>query len=286
MDETERREALADFLRTRRMRLSPTDVGLPPGFRRRTPGLRREEVAQLANIGTSWYTSLEQGRDVNPSEQVLECLAQALRLTSDERRHLFLLALQHLPSQDLPAEEQVSTGLERMVKALDPHPAYIVGRRWDLLAWNRAAEHVFNIRNIPPPHNRNMLWRIFANSTDKGSNSAWAYAARGLVAQFRADSTRYQGDPSFVALIEDLQRASAEFCQWWSQHDVLSIPNCHKELRHPTLGYLEFEYVTLQVPANPDLKMIVYTATPATIAKLEPLLSSNEEEDLVMQVKS
>lgn len=286
MDETERREALADFLRTRRMRLSPEDVGLPPGFRRRTPGLRREEVAQLANIGTSWYTSLEQGRDVNPSEQVLECLAQALRLTPDERRHLFLLALQHLPSQDLPSEEQVSPGLEGMVKALDPHPAYIVGRRWDLLTWNKAADHLFNIRTIPPPHTRNMLWRIFSNSEGKDSNTSWAYVARGLVAQFRADSVRYQSDPSFATLIEDLQRTSAAFCQWWSQHDVLSIPNCHKELQHPTLGYLEFEYVTLQVPANPDLKMIVYTATSATVAKLESLLSSHEVDNLVMQAQS
>jgi transcriptional regulator with XRE-family HTH domain len=286
MDETERREALADFLRTRRMRLSPEDVGLPPGFRRRTPGLRREEVAQLANIGISWYTSLEQGRDVKPSEQVLECLAQALRLTPDERRHLFLLALQYLPAQELPTDEQVSPGLERMVKALDPNPAYIMGRRWDLLTWNRAADHIFNFHTITPPYTRNMLWRIFTNAAARKTSDDWTYRARGLVAQFRADSARYPGDPAFTALIDDLQSTSPEFRQWWSQHDVLSIPNCHKEMQHPTLGYLEFEYVILQVPDNPDLKMVVYTANPATAAKLASVLSSEESSDVAVGMSS
>jgi transcriptional regulator with XRE-family HTH domain len=286
MDETERREALADFLRTRRMRLSPEDVGLPPGFRRRTPGLRREEVAQLANIGISWYTSLEQARDVKPSEQVLECLAQALRLTSDERRHLFLLALQYLPTQEIPMDEQVSPGLERMIRALDPNPAYIIGRCWDLLTWNRAADHIFNFHNETSPHARNMIWRIFTNPATRKISTDWTYRARGLVAQFRADSARYPGDPAFAALIEDLQHASPEFRQWWSQHDVLSIPNCHKEMRHPILGYLEFEYVTLQVPDHPDLKMIVYTANPATAAKLASVLSSEEGTDIAVGMSS
>src|SRR5579859_1594818 len=137
MQESERRQALADFLRKRRASLSPIDVGLPEGMRRRTPGLRREEVAQLANIGTSWYVWLEQGRDVHPSPQVLECLAQALRLTLNERRHLFLLAGQALPPQAFPAEEQVSLALQHVLDNLNPMPAYVMGRRWDYLAWNR-----------------------------------------------------------------------------------------------------------------------------------------------------
>lgn len=276
MDETERREALADFLRTRRMRLSPEDVGLPPGFRRRTPGLRREEVAQLANIGTSWYTSLEQGRDVNPSEQVLESLVQALRLTDAERRHLFLLALRYVPEQNLPMEEQVSPALEQMVMALDPHPAYITGRRWDVLTWNKTADHIFNFSQATTPYGRNMLWRAFTNAASVHDYEEWAAVARGMVARFRADSARYPGDKAFARLIEDLQKTSAEFREWWSQHDVIGVPNCHKEFQHPTLGYLEFEYVELQVPDNLDLRILVYNATPATVAKLKPLLAADE----------
>src|SRR5438874_7593496 len=139
MDERERRQALADFLRTRRARLSPADVGLPSGMRRRTPGLRREEVAQLANIGTSWYVWLEQGRDVHPSTQVLESLAHALRLTVNERRHLFLLAGQPLPAPALPPEECVGPALQQLLDDLNPTPACVIGRRWDYLAWNKAA---------------------------------------------------------------------------------------------------------------------------------------------------
>src|SRR5215471_5199228 len=136
MQEQERRQALADFLRQRRAHLSPTDVDLPPGFRRRTPGLRREEVAQLANMGTSWYVWLEQGRDVHPSAQVLESLAQALLLTPNERRHLFLLAGQTLPPRASPLEERVSPALQQLLDDLNPTPAYVMGQRWDCLAWN------------------------------------------------------------------------------------------------------------------------------------------------------
>src|SRR6266700_4719156 len=134
MDERERRQTLADFLRKRRARLSPADVGLPPGIRRRTPGLRREEVALLANIGISWYVALEQGRDIHPSEQVLESIAQALRLTATEQQHFFVLAGQSPPTPwSLSEEEQVSPALQQAVKALDPHPAFVLGRRWDIL---------------------------------------------------------------------------------------------------------------------------------------------------------
>src|SRR5689334_14039681 len=148
MDEKERREALGAFLRTRRARLQPTDVGLPVRTRRRTPGLRREDVAELANIGVSWYTLLEQGQDVHPSRQVLESLVQALRLTPAEEKHLFLLAYKELPVHKEVEEEPVSPALQRVVDALDPHPAFIIGLRWDVLAWNRAAELLFNFNEL------------------------------------------------------------------------------------------------------------------------------------------
>src|SRR5436305_3163626 len=154
MHERERRQALADFLRQRRDQLSPAQVELPPGIRRRTPELRREEVAQLANMGTSWYVWLEQGRDVHPSAQVLESLAQALRLTPNERRHLFLLAGQSLPPQTPPVEEHISPVLRQMLSDLDPAPAYVMGRRFDYLAWNNAAEKIFAISTASFPYER------------------------------------------------------------------------------------------------------------------------------------
>src|SRR5690242_15652701 len=161
MDEIERRQALAAFLRTRRARLSPISVGLPARGRRRTPGLRREEVAELANVGVAWYTLLEQGRDVHPSMSVLQSVALALKLTPVEEQHLFLLAGHTLPMKALPETEVVTPALRRMVDALTPHPAFVIGRRWDVLYWNRGADLLFRFDEPAPPHSRNIVWRFF-----------------------------------------------------------------------------------------------------------------------------
>ena len=253
-------------------RLAPEDVGLAAGARRRTPGLRREEVALLAGMGASWYTSLEQGRDVHPSEQVLESLARTLRLTADERRYLFTLALRHEPTEAAPYDEELSPALLRLVESLDPHPAYIMGRRWDLLAWNRAAALVFSVDAPMPPHSRNMMWRIFTNPRLRAQNPDWERVARYTVAQFRADYARYPGDPRFAALIADLHRACPEFSRWWSQHDVSGRPDCHKHMRHATLGALDFEQVTMEPDTSPDLKIVILSAEPATAATLQAYL--------------
>jgi transcriptional regulator with XRE-family HTH domain len=272
MRESERRQALADFLRKRRAALAPADVGLPPGIRRRTPGLRREEVAQLANIGSSWYIWLEQGRDVHPSAQVLESLAQALRLTWNERRHLFLLAGQPLPPQSSPAEERVSTALQHMLDDLDPTPAYVVGRRWDYLAWNKAADALFTIsEGGTPPHARNFIWRLFTSPPTRKS-PRWEELARAALAEFHTASARYPGDSSFEELIEDLKRVSPEFCLWWPHHDALSSLDLHKVMEHPTLGLLEFEQINLQVLSNPDIRVVIYSPLAETKAKLEQLI--------------
>jgi len=208
MDERERRQALAAFLRTRRARLQPTDVGLPSRNRRRTPGLRREEVAELANIGVSWYTLLEQGHDVHPSRQVLENLARALRLTTAEEQHLFRLSGQELSSKMLVEEEQVTPALQRVVDALNPHPAFVIGRRWDVLTWNRAADLLFHFHEPYPPHSHNVVWRFFRREEARKFDLDWETQAQNLVAQFRADYARYPGDASFQVIIEDLQRVS------------------------------------------------------------------------------
>jgi transcriptional regulator with XRE-family HTH domain len=272
MDESERRQALAAFLRTRRARLQPADVGLPVRRHRRTPGLRREDVAELANIGVSWYTLLEQGQDVHPSRQVLESLAQALRLSRAEEQHLFRLANQESSASASMEEEQVSPALQRIVDALCPHPAFVIGRRWDVLTWNRAADLVFHFHEPCPPHSRNVVWRFF----ERGARTLdlhWELQAQNLVAQFRADYARYPGDPSFQEVIADLQRVSPQFRLWWDQQDVRGLPDGPRAMRHPTLGMLEFEHVTFQTAITADLRVKVYSASPETAFRLEQALS-------------
>lgn len=279
MRESERRQALADFLRKRRASLAPADVGLPPGIRRRTPGLRREEVAQLANIGSSWYIWLEQGRDVHPSAQVLESLAQALRLTMNERRHLFLLAGQALPPLSSPAEERVSQALQQVLDDLDPTPAYVMGRRLDYLAWNKAADALFSISGAASPYERNLIWRLFTSPTMRKWRH-WEQIARGTLAEFRAASARYPGDSWFEELIEELKQISPEFCRWWPHHDAPDSLDGHKTIEHPTLGRLEFEHFNLQVLSNPDIRVTIYTPLAETKAKLERLLLESCEKHI------
>ncbi len=274
MHEHEHRQALADFLRTRRARLMPADVGLPPGIRRRTPGLRREEVAQLASMGTSWYVWLEQGRDVHPSAQILDSVAQALRLTPNERRHLFLLAGQPLPTQALPEEEHVHPALRQTLADLDPTPAYVMGRRWDYLAWNKAAEAIFNVSETSSLYERNRIWRLFTNPTMR-ERPNWEMVARGTLAEFRATSARYPGDCGFEELIEDLKQVSPEFCRWWPHHDARSSLEGPKTIEHAMLGRLEFEHITLQVFNNPDLRIVIYSPLAETRAKLARFLETN-----------
>jgi transcriptional regulator with XRE-family HTH domain len=274
MDERERRQALAEFLRTCRARLTPADVGLPPGIRRRTPGLRREEVAELAHIGISWYIWLEQGRDVNPSPEVLESLAQALRLTLNERRHLFLLAGQALPPPLLSSEESAGPALQPMLDDLNPSPAYAVGRRWDCLAWNKAADGVFSFSEASSRYARNLVWRIFTSPSMRERHD-WELLARSTLAEFRASNARYPGDRSFQELIEDLKQVSAEFCRWWPHHDfVRSALDGHKVIEHLALGRLEFQHITLQVLVNPDIRIMIYTPLAETRTKLERFLGT------------
>ena len=277
MDDSERRQALADFLRKRRARLSPSEVGLLPGLRRRTPGLRREEVAQLANIGSSWYVRLEQGRDVHPSASVLEGLTQALRLTHNERRYLFLLAGQPLPTHTVPSEERASPVLQQVISDLDPNPAYVMGRRWDYLTWNNAAECVFGLAQPAPPYSNNLIWRFFTSPASKACYPNWEQMARGVLAELHAASARYPGDAWFEELVEDLKKASPEFCQWWSRQDIPGSIDGHKVIAHLTLGHLEFEHTTLQIPRDPDARIMIYTPAAATRAKLmrslEPMTS-------------
>ena len=276
MSEKQRRQDLADFLRTRRMRLSPEEVGLISGGRRRTPGLRREEVLQLAHVGDSRYTLLEQGRAIHPSSEVLHSIADALQLTHDERQHLFLLADQQYFSDTQFVDEEVSPALRRVLDALDPIPAYIMGRRWDYLAWNTAAEHIFLPSKLLPPYEYNTVWRVFTSPEVRVRHPEWEQVAQRVLAEFRADSVRYADDEWFKRLIADLQRVSPEFRAWWSRHDVRGRADARKDIEHPLVGLLMFEHTTLQVPTAPELKVMIYTPLPGTdtLEKLQQLVNT------------
>jgi transcriptional regulator with XRE-family HTH domain len=256
----ERRAELSDFLRTRRAKIVPSDVGLADGARRRTPGLRREEVALLANIGATWYTRLEQGLPINVSADVLDGISRALRLTSDERRHLHLLAGLS-PTVVPPNEERVSDLVLRVLAGLDPLPAYIRGRRWDVLAWNRSADALTGFSGVAGK-SRNIVWRLFCDATMPCRLGDPACTKRRCVAQFRAVAAKYPHDPAFIELIDDLRTNSPEFKQLWAEHDVLGSADGLKHYIHPELGEMILDHTTFELPGDGDMRMIVLTATP------------------------
>ncbi|GGD91546.1 helix-turn-helix transcriptional regulator [Paenibacillus nasutitermitis] len=276
MEEISSRRSVGEFLRSRRERLTPEDVGLVSYGRRRTPGLRREEVAQLAHIGTSWYTSLEQGRSVNPSEDVLNHIAMALRLTEDECRHLHLLAR---PVQQEKAEDpQLNAGLEQMIRALEPNPAFVLGRCWDLLIWNKAAEFVFQLPSFSHQmqHKPNWMRRFLTDTKLRLDIKDWETKTQIMIARFRADYAHFPNDPRFKELIEEFMQTSPLFRESWPLHDVQVVTDGRKRRYDPRIGEMEFEHVTLQPPTNPDLKIMIYTASTDTAARLKRLMSNQE----------
>lgn len=254
-----RRREFGAFLRSRRERLTPADVGLPAGLRRRTPGLRREEVAALAGVGTTWYTWLEQGRDVSPSVEVLSAIADALRLDPAERRHLYILNDRPPPETAPSGPERVEESLRRMLDSLTSQPAYVLGRRWDILAWNHAAEVLFGDYCKLQGDERNIMHLVFANKAHRRLLVDWNKLAPASLAMFRADSARHTGDPDFERLISTLAKASPEFRDWWPRHDVLRPFTGNKRIKHPVGGRMAFEYTSLSVADRPGMKLIVYT---------------------------
>ncbi len=272
--EARRREFLGAFLRTRRDGLTPAAADLPSGFRRRTPGLRRDEVALLAGVGVTWYTWLEQGRDVRASPEVLTSLAKALRLDPAERRHLFALADRPAPERRDSGPEIVDEPIRRLLMSLAGQPAYVLGRRWDILAWNKAAVAVFGDYAKLQGDERNIMHMVFADKAHRRLLSDWDKLAPAVLATFRADCARYAGDQDFERLIEKLMRLSAEFRDWWPKHQVLApLAGC-KRIRHAKAGAMAFEYTSFNLSDRPDMKLIVYTplAESGTREKLEKLL--------------
>ena len=270
-----RRAELADFLRNRRASLQPHDVGLPGGGRRRTPGLRREEVAQLAGVGATWYTWLEQGRDVRASLDVLEGLARALRLNQAERTHLVLLGRGEEPPPCASPAERITPTLRRLIENLGANPAFILGRRWDYLAWNDAAVALFGDLGGVPRASRNHAWLTFTDPARRRMFTDWERSSRVLVAKFRADSARHMGDAGFEQLINALRQVSPEFCREWKRHEVSRSGEGRKELRHPSVGVLAFSHAVFHPAEFPEQRLILYSPLPEeeTAAKMERLLA-------------
>jgi transcriptional regulator with XRE-family HTH domain len=251
-----RRVEFGDFLRSRREKLTPKSVGLPLGRRRRTAGLRREEVAQLAGIGVDWYIRLEQGRTVSPSVTTIDALARALRLSKTEHAHLKALARDG--DKRAFSREIVPPPVRRMLESLN-QPAYITGRRWDVLAWNAAADEVFAFGRLREEDRNTLLLMMTNKQTRKSYGASWADVAKGMVAMFRATHDVWAGDPAFAELLARLRQGSPEFVKWWEAHEIRSTASGRKTMSHPTKGVLHFEHTSFQANDDPALKLVIYT---------------------------
>ena len=248
---------LGDFLRSRRERLTPAELGLADSRRRRTPGLRREEVAELAGIGVDWYVRLEQGRAVRPSVATIDALAQALRLDPAERTHLRMLA--RAPGHREFARETVPAPIRRLVAGLD-QPAYVTGRRWDVLAWNQSSAQVIaDFAQFPVPDRNILIWMFTGPGARERFGPGWAAEARRMVAQFRATHDLWARDPAFENLMTRLRDGSPEFVAWWEAHDVRRSLAGLKTFYYPDRGPRRFEYATFQANDDPALKLAIYT---------------------------
>jgi transcriptional regulator with XRE-family HTH domain len=275
-DDETRRAELADFLRNRRSALTPGDVGLPDGGRRRTPGLRREEVAQLAGVSATWYTWLEQGRDVRASQSVLDAVAEALRMNAAEHAHLMLLGRGDEVVTPRARSEELDPTIRRLVENMGDTPACILGQRWDYLAWNRAFTIICGDPLKYPEDRRNNLWSIFTDQARRRRFVDWDASARNALARFRADNARHLGDPDFQELIDACHDASPEFRAWWPLHEVGRSGIGTKAFKHETVGKMYFEHAVFKLEATPDQRLVLFVPSPRcdTPAKLARLLAS------------
>jgi transcriptional regulator with XRE-family HTH domain len=270
MPDMVQREELASFLRSRREATDPISVGLRPGPRRRTPGLRREELAQLSGISVTWYTWLEQGRRVSVSRQVIESLARVLRMTPAEREHLFTVAGLALPAHTAGPPE-VDDTLRRLVETLDPNPALVVNPWWDVLAYNQVYSALHGGLDLPPAE-RNVLWLFFTATPSRYLIINWLEEARQLVGQLRAHLAQHPGDPRGPELIATLVAASPKFAELWHEHTAARFRSYRKGYQHPSAGPLYLDYIKLAAASDDQQHLIVMLpADQATADKLRQL---------------
>jgi transcriptional regulator with XRE-family HTH domain len=271
---------LGAYLKDRRTRLDPAALGFSTA-RRRTSGLRREEVAQRANISPTWYTWLEQGRGGAPSAEVLNRIAGALLLTDREREHLFLLGLGRPPEVRYKAVEGVTPRLQRLLDALEGSPALVKTATWDIVAWNRAAAVVFTDYGALPPAQRNILRLMFDNSKVRAAQHDWGNIARFVVGAFRVDAARAGAVSEVSELVDELCRISPDFAALWRENDVDVHSDGIKRLQHPVLGPIELEYSAFAVDGRPDLGMIVHN--PIRAADAERIRALVKAHDVALQ---
>jgi len=266
---------LADFLKSRRTKILPSQVGLPAGTRRRTPGLRREEVAQLAGIGLTWYTWLEQGRPIQVSTPVVESLSKVLLLDKQERRHLYLLANQPLPP-DIPGYQgAISSALQHVLDSLTLSPALVTDQRFNVIAWNKAACLLFGEFSEMNARERNIVWAMFTDEKYKQLYIDWTLYAKNLLGRFRSTCGQYIEDAWIAQFIDDLKAQSEEFNIWWPLHEIQNDTGLSKQLNHPAVGLLDFEISNFDVSDNSGLKMVVHVPLSGTdtAAKIKSLLN-------------
>ena len=258
---SDHRAELADFLRARREAVRPEQVGLPRGAtRRRTPGLRREEVAMLAGVSLTWYTWLEQGRRINASDDVLRAIGRALRL--DEAGVEHLLALAQPSATPVEAPQEAPTALVRLITALEPAPAYVLGPRWEFLAWNSAEARLYpRLASLSGPR-CNLLWVLFCDPFTRQLIVDWDIHARQALAEFRAGAAALRNDPEFDELVELLSAESVEFAAWWREHDVSAFETRIRRFHHPAAGELTFEYQQLAPVEWPGLRVVCQLPVP------------------------
>ena len=267
-----------NYLKDRRTKLDPTAFGIPL-TRRRTPGLRREEVAQRANVSATWYTWLEQGRGGAPSADVLDRISRAMMLTDVEREHLFLLGLGRPPEVQYHAPDGITPRLQRVLDTLEYSPAFIRTATWDVIAWNKAAAAVLTDYSTLPDGQRNVLRLMFHDSRVRAAQSNWQSVARYVVASFRADVARAGAARNVRSLVDELCATSPEFAVMWRDNDVQGHSDGRKVLHHPVAGLLSMEFSAFAVDGRPDLNMVIFNpATPADAGKIRALLEARPKQ--------
>jgi transcriptional regulator with XRE-family HTH domain len=265
-----RRAELGEFLKARRARLSPGDFGMPPGSRRRTPGLRREEVALLAGVGVTWYTWLEQGRQINASTQVLDAVARTLRLDRAEREHLYRLA-EATPLRARCARLVIPDTIREIVHSLEPLPASLVNSRFDIVMSNSASEELFWEWHTMPCIHKNTLWCCVTEPSARGKFAEYDAHIRYMVARLRAAYGRHVGDPDWEEDIRRLASMSREFADLWARHEVAEAEPRNLTYLHPRAGTLSLAISELHVPDMPDARIMVYTPRDAETRARMPL---------------
>lgn len=266
---------LGNYLQDRRSKLDPAALGYPMA-RRRTPGLRREEVASRANVSTTWYTWLEQGRGGAPSATVLDCIARALMLTDVEREHLYLLGLGRLPDVRYEPIKGISPRLQGVLDAMELSAAFVRTSTWDVVGWNKASTLVLTDYGSLPLEQRNILKQIFTNPHIRKAQMDWEAIAGSIVSSFRADIARAGATGNVTRLVDELREISPEFDKIWRSNDISGLSEGTKQIRHPRAGLLTMEFSSFAVDGRPDLHMIVYTpATAADKKKVRLLIAAS-----------